>query len=83
MEHSIKSYTNVSDVISLAENLEIEVVHHGSTKAEKFLVYLDAKHPHPQGNKRPALIVNFEKDGKTVKKITLFQNNNIELEWNR
>jgi len=75
----------VSTVNDLSPQLEVETVFHGKNEAEYLRLYLDGDRTAPAyGPNRPCVRIEFADDGKTVTKISLFNDpQGADFEWKR
>jgi hypothetical protein len=75
----------ISTVNQLTPQIEVETVKHGKSVAEILRIYLDGDCAlTPYGPDRPCIRIEFAADGKTVKRINLYNDpQGADFEWQR
>lgn len=70
----------VSEVHPISSKIEIESVLHGKREPEQLRIYLDANNKHPNGSKRPQIVINLDPNG-VVESIGYYADGRTIMRW--
>jgi hypothetical protein len=70
----------VSEVYPISSKIEIESVLHNRREPEQLRIYLDANNKHPNGSKRPQVVLNISPSGE-VESVAYYSNGQTIMYW--